>query len=81
MSFTIDDKIKCLRREIALRKNVYPKWVDSGRMKKEDAEREIAVMQAIHDDLMALAPLGAVALERLLRADDGKDEEKRRAAV
>lgn len=47
---TTADKIKSLRREIAMRKNVYPKWIESGRMTKEAADREIAVMQAIHDD-------------------------------
>ena len=47
---TTADKIKCLRREIAMRKNVYPKWIESGRMTQEAADREIAVMQAIHDD-------------------------------
>jgi len=50
MSFTADDKLKCLRREIALWKTISPKWVDSGRMKQEEADREIAVLQEIHDD-------------------------------
>ena len=38
-----------------MRKNVYPKWVQSGRMKPEAADHEISVMQAVHDALTALA--------------------------
>lgn len=44
---TIDDQIKCVAREIALRKNVYPKWVQSGRMKQAVADRELTTMEAV----------------------------------
>ena len=46
---TLDQMIACLRREIALRKNVYPKWVANGRMTQVKADEEIAAMQAVHD--------------------------------
>ena len=46
---TLEQQITCLKREIAMRKNVYPKWVASKRMKQEDADREIAAMTgALH---------------------------------
>jgi hypothetical protein len=48
--WTDDDKLKCAEREIAMRKGVYPKWVQSGRMKPEAAAREIAIMEAIAED-------------------------------
>ncbi len=48
--FTIDDKIREIRRELAMRKNLYPKWVAAGKMKADHADRLIAIMQAIHDD-------------------------------
>jgi hypothetical protein len=44
------DKLKSVEREIAMRKNAYPKWVASGRMKQETAAREIAIMEAIAND-------------------------------
>jgi hypothetical protein len=44
-----EQQIACLKRELAMRKNVYPKWVDSGRMKPEQAEQEIAAMQSVLD--------------------------------
>lgn len=50
-----DAMIACARRELAMRKNVYPKWVASGRMKQDAADKEIAAMQAIHDELMRAA--------------------------
>lgn len=43
-------KLACARRELALRRAAYPKWVANGRMKQEVAEREIAVMAAICSD-------------------------------
>ncbi len=45
-----EDKLKCVKRELGMRRNVYLKWVASGRMKKEQADREIAVMTAVVDD-------------------------------
>lgn len=54
MSVAIDDQIKCVAREIAMRKNVYPKWVANGRMKQEAADREIAGMEAVIETLKAV---------------------------
>lgn len=48
--FSRDDKIGCLRREIKMRRQVYPRWVATQKMKQEDADREIAVMEAILAD-------------------------------
>lgn len=52
---TMADQIACVRREISMRQNVYPKWVASGRLKPDDAKREQARMQAVHDSLERLA--------------------------
>jgi major membrane immunogen (membrane-anchored lipoprotein) len=51
---TLADQIKCVRRELALRKSAYPHWVKDGRMKQEDADYEIEAMQAVHDTLTKL---------------------------
>lgn len=58
---TMADQIAAVRREIAMRKNVYPKWVESGRLKPAEAEREQARMQAVHDSLERLAELDRLA--------------------
>lgn len=48
------EQIRCVGREIGLRRNVYPKWVASGRMKQQDADREIAAMEAVLATLKGL---------------------------
>jgi hypothetical protein len=47
---TDQDKFDCARRELNIRKRVYPHWVNNGRMKQASADREIEIMQAIADD-------------------------------
>ena len=44
------DKIAALKREIALRKTVFPKRIKMGLMTQEKADQEIAVMVAILHD-------------------------------
>lgn len=34
-----------IEREIALRRRVYPRWVDQGKLKLDRAERQIALME------------------------------------
>lgn len=48
---TTAQKIRCLEREIAMRKRVYPRWVSDGKMKQATADEEIRVMEAIREDL------------------------------
>jgi hypothetical protein len=47
---TPQDKRACLQREIKMRRKVYPRWVAAGNMTQEQADREIAVMEAIERD-------------------------------
>lgn len=51
--FTVQEKLKAVERELAMRRNVYAKWVASGKMKPFHAEREIGVMEAIAEDYRA----------------------------
>jgi len=44
---TLAEQIACVKREIALRVNVYPKRVRQGLMKQDNADREIAVMRDV----------------------------------
>lgn len=50
---TDTEKYECARRELAMRRRVYPKWVESGRMTQETADREIACMAQIAEDYKA----------------------------
>jgi hypothetical protein len=58
----LSDQIKCAEREVALRKRAYPKWVQSGRMKRETADYEIAAMEAVLASLRALFSVQATWL-------------------
>lgn len=60
MRTTTTEQIACVRREIALRRRVFPRRVDSGDMARQTAEREIAAMEDI--------------LERLRLTDEGEAE-------
>lgn len=60
-SITATDKLKCVERELKYRRHVYPRLVSTGRMKQEVAEYELAVMEAIRDDVAQMA-----TAERLL---------------
>lgn len=47
---THDEKRACLEREIRMRRRVYPRWVQSGKMTQAQSDREIAIMEAILAD-------------------------------
>lgn len=47
MKVLIDEQVACAKRELALRRNVYPKRVATGAMKQTEADKETARMAAI----------------------------------
>jgi hypothetical protein len=51
---TLADQIKCVAREIALRKAAYPGWVANRRLTQAKADREIAAMEAVLGTLKRL---------------------------
>lgn len=53
-------QILCVRREIALRKRVYPGFIERGRLKPETAAREIESMEAVHETLITVAVIAGV---------------------
>jgi hypothetical protein len=52
---TTADKLACAERELKMRKRVYPRWVEEGRMSLGKSEHEIAAMEAIAADYRAIA--------------------------
>ncbi len=58
---TLAEQIVCAKRELELRRRVYPRWVASARMTQAKADHEIAAMEAIIGTLRAVE-----ARERLL---------------
>lgn len=47
----LKEMIDCVSREVSFRFAVYPKRVQSGKMTKEQADREIQLMQMIKNSL------------------------------
>jgi len=54
---TLDEQINCVEREIRLRQNAYPRWIEKGRMKQDKADREIETMKAVSESLHRLKGL------------------------
>jgi hypothetical protein len=50
MPFTIDEKLKELDREIMQRHRVYKRLIASGKMHKDTASRQIAILSEIAAD-------------------------------
>lgn len=48
---TLAEQIKCVERELAMRKRFYKKAVDQGRLELVEAEYEIEAMEAILNTL------------------------------
>jgi hypothetical protein len=51
----LDVQIRCVQRELKLRRRVYPRLVSQKTMRVEDATRETWEMQAVLDTLNRLA--------------------------
>lgn len=45
--FTIHDQIKCVQRELALRRNFYRRRVAAGQMRQASADTEPGAMEAV----------------------------------
>ena len=48
----LDEQIASVKREIAMRKNAYPKFVLNKRMRQETADHELACMSAVLETLL-----------------------------
>lgn len=45
-----DDKVAELRRELAMREEVYPRLIDAGKLDQDEAARRTLILQAILED-------------------------------
>lgn len=52
-TFTLEEQLRGVEREIGLRESVYPRRVAAGKMTQSKADREIALMRAIADTVRA----------------------------
>lgn len=59
----LERQIACVRREVGMRRHVYPRWVATSKMSQDDADRQIATMEAVQ-----------ATLERLLEWKKAEDK-------
>lgn len=52
--FTAEEKYKAAKREVNFRKYVYPRRIEAGSISKENAAKQIAIMEAIAADYAEL---------------------------
>jgi len=64
--FSLDQLARCAEREVQQRHRVYPRLIVSGKMRQEQAAREIAMMQEIACRLRAEAEANPQDNGRLL---------------
>lgn len=64
---TLTEQLACVRRELALRKNVYPGWVRNGRMTRDKAHHEIECMASVVETIEKMKNLEEVSNE--IKAD------------
>jgi hypothetical protein len=50
----IERQIACVRREVSMRKRVYPRWVQNAKMTQDEADRQIETMEAVQATLEKL---------------------------
>ena len=57
MTYSDIEKAEEIRREIKMRKRVFPRWVADGRMKQADADRRIAILEEIAGEYESVGQL------------------------
>ena len=60
---TLERQLKCVAREIAMRRNVFRKRIARGDMRQDEAGEEIAAMEAVYATLQDVARLGAALVQ------------------
>lgn len=70
---SLADMLDAARRELAMRRSAYPKWVAGGRMSQAKADHEIACMEGIVERLEMLKLLAEVSAE-IIREEEAKKQ-------
>jgi hypothetical protein len=50
---TDEQKLKEIEREVAMRRNVYPRWITAGKISEHTANFRIAVLESVAGDYRA----------------------------
>lgn len=66
---TLAEQITAVRREIAMRKNVYPRRVSDGKMRRAEATHETECMEAVLDTLTRMQEASPAAIKSPVKVD------------
>lgn len=55
MTFTAQDKLDAIRRELGFRRRVYAQRIADGKMTQQLADRQISVFEAVEADYLKLS--------------------------
>ena len=56
---SLDEQIAAVERELKMRRSVYPRWVLTKKLSQDNADKEMARMEAVLGTLKAVAENGA----------------------
>lgn len=56
MRYTAQEIVEELEREVSMRKRVFPRWVAEGKLRADQAERRIGIMEQVLEDARKIAP-------------------------
>lgn len=55
--FSLQEQIACVKREIAFRERVYPRWVVDRKMSQNRADTELGCMRAVLESLQRMTAM------------------------
>jgi hypothetical protein len=58
MAISYGEQLACVERELTMRRRVYPRWIEAGKMTKAKADAEIRAMEAVAETLRGLEQRG-----------------------
>lgn len=57
---TLAEEIADVKRELAMRERVYPRWISAGKLNQAKADRQLRVMRAVLKRLLLAERAGAL---------------------
>ena len=64
----LNRQIACVKREVSMRRRVYPRWVENGKMTQRESDRQLEAMEAVQATLQALQDAAALMVEKERKA-------------
>lgn len=58
MTFSLDQQLECIDRELTMRRRVYAAWVRDRRMTQDKADYEIGCMQEVRETVRKARQVG-----------------------